>query len=240
MKVSGLKINFLGDSITEGAGASSFDNTYIGILNKQNIICRNYGIGGTRIARQQKPSHPQYDRDFCSRWNLMDEDADIVVVFGGTNDYGHGDAELGCNSDITPDTFYVDCGNLPLYSFRYGLSYSEFVYENMELSKNELSRDDKIKVRITILNDSKFKGKEVVMLYMHDLVASTARPIQQLIAFKKVEFEPNERKNIEFEIDESMLRFWNDENKFISEPGEFHTSTGYADHFTHTQSIFLK
>ena len=82
---------------------------------------------------------------------------------------------------------YVDCGNLPLYSFGYGLSYSEFVYENMELSKNELSKDDKIKVRITILNDSKFKGKEVVMLYMHDLVASTERPIQQLIAFKKVD-----------------------------------------------------
>lgn len=135
---------------------------------------------------------------------------------------------------------YIGCGNLPLYSFGHGLSYSNFVYEGLELSKDEFTADEKVTVKITIHNDSARKGKETVMLYMRDLVASNARPVQQLIAFEKVEFEAGERKTIEFTIEEPMLRFWNNEHKFVSEPGKFHISTGYADHLVHTKELVLK
>lgn len=108
MELNGKKINFLGDSITEGAGASCTDNRYVNrIAAKSGAVCRNYGISGTRIARQQKPSeNPRFDLDFPSRVAEMDGDADIVIVFGGTNDYGHGDAPIGTMADRTPDTFY--------------------------------------------------------------------------------------------------------------------------------------
>lgn len=67
----------------------------------------NYGIGGTRIARQSKPSaEERWDKDFCSRVSAMQNGADAVVVFGGTNDYGHGDAPIGSMNDRTPDAFY--------------------------------------------------------------------------------------------------------------------------------------
>lgn len=67
----------------------------------------NYGIGGTRIARQSKQSaEERWDKDFCSRVSTMQNEADAVVVFGGTNDYGHGDAPTGSMNDRTPDTFY--------------------------------------------------------------------------------------------------------------------------------------
>jgi len=82
-------------------------------------------------------------------------------------------------------------------------------------------------------------GKETVMIYMQDLVASNARPVQQLIAFEKTNFEANERKTIRFTITEQMLRFWNNENKFVSEPGEFKISTGYADHLVLTKTFYL-
>ncbi len=112
MELKGLKVNFLGDSITEGAGASRYENCYVEHLRKNCALAaaRNYGIGGTRIARQRIPSvEPKYDRDFPSRVGEMDTDADLVLVFGGTNDHGHGDAPLGVETDRTPETFIGAC-----------------------------------------------------------------------------------------------------------------------------------
>jgi len=111
MKLEGLKINFLGDSITEGHGTSGENFTYWKILEREAKLsaARGYGIGGTRYAKQHKPSDPRWDLDFCRRMEEMDPDADVVVVFGGTNDFGHGDAPLGTMSDRTPDTFYGAC-----------------------------------------------------------------------------------------------------------------------------------
>jgi lysophospholipase L1-like esterase len=108
MNLKNLKINFLGDSITEGAGVSNPENMYVNyIANNYGAICRNYGIGGTRIAKQKTPSEcARCDRDFVSRVEEMDSDADVIVIFGGTNDYGHGDAPIGEFNDRTADTFY--------------------------------------------------------------------------------------------------------------------------------------
>jgi len=112
MELKGKKINFLGDSITEGHCASTPDKCYIEILKQKYGLseARNYGISGTRIARQQRTyMFPEFDRDFCSRVGDMDKDADIVIVFGGTNDHGHGDAPFGADADRTPDTFCGAC-----------------------------------------------------------------------------------------------------------------------------------
>ena len=111
MELKGLKINFLGDSITEGHGASSKDATYWSVLGKNTgAIVREYGVGGTRFAIKKEPSaNPRHDLDFLMRAKEMDKDADAVVVFGGTNDFGHGDAPLGSFSDRTQDTFYGAC-----------------------------------------------------------------------------------------------------------------------------------
>ncbi len=106
MDIKKLKINFLGDSITYGAGATSVDNNYVSRVAREGAICRNYGIGGTRIARQQNKKEEHDYNDFNSRFDKMNNDADLIFVFGGTNDYGHGDAPFGEFSDRTPDTFY--------------------------------------------------------------------------------------------------------------------------------------
>lgn len=115
MELKGLRINFLGDSITEGVGASSKDTIYHAVLAKETGLSQanNYGISGTRFAIQKgtekRPKDDYVDiNSFCERFDKMD-DADVVVVFGGTNDYGHGDAPLGSFEDRTPDTFYGAC-----------------------------------------------------------------------------------------------------------------------------------
>ena len=108
MQLKGKKINFLGDSITEGCGASSPEKRYTDLVAKYTgAIVRTYGIGGTRIATQLTPSICEvWDQTFGSRVESMDPDADCVVVFGGTNDFGHGDAPLGTMFDRTDKTFY--------------------------------------------------------------------------------------------------------------------------------------
>ena len=114
MELKGLKINFLGDSITEGHGVSSKDNAYWNVIGREyGAIVRGYGVGGTRLASQKTPSaNPRHDLDFLMRAKEMEKDADAVVVFGGTNDFGHGDAPLGTFSDRTQDTFYGACHTL--------------------------------------------------------------------------------------------------------------------------------
>ena len=108
MELKGKKINFLGDSITEGVGASEYARCYLEqFAAATGAICRNYGISGTRIAKRRVPYDiPEFDRYYASRVPEMDPDADIVVVFGGTNDYGHGDAPLGEMNDRTIWTYY--------------------------------------------------------------------------------------------------------------------------------------
>ena len=110
MELQGKILNFLGDSITEDVGVTNLENRYDNRIKKQYGLkeINNYGLGGTRLAHQQRPSlAPCFDLCFCGRAYLMKKNADAVVVYGGVNDYIHGDAPFGEMSDVTPATF---CG----------------------------------------------------------------------------------------------------------------------------------
>lgn len=110
MELKGKKINFLGDSITEGACLDDWNNVYWMRLGRETgATVRGYGIGGTRIAPRLNPERPGeegFGQYFGSRVEAMDPDADIVVVWGGTNDFGHGDVPLGTIDDRDNTTFY--------------------------------------------------------------------------------------------------------------------------------------
>ncbi len=103
-----MRLAFLGDSITQGSGASTIEKCYVEqvkeILGSEVI---NYGIGGTRIARQKAPSKEhRHDIDFNLRTILLDKSVDMLFVFGGTNDFGHGDAPFGSVGDDSLFTFH--------------------------------------------------------------------------------------------------------------------------------------
>ncbi len=108
MQLKGSVINFLGDSITAGYGLPDPNLTFWGLLaQRDGVIAHAYGISGTRIAPQRVPSEdPLKDLYFKSRVQDMDKSADAVVVFGGTNDFEHGDAPLGKFGDQDESTFY--------------------------------------------------------------------------------------------------------------------------------------
>jgi beta-glucosidase len=125
---------------------------------------------------------------------------------------------------------YLDCGSLPLFYFGEGLSYTTFEYRSMTLDSHELNEKGSIKVKVSLKNAGERDGKEVVQLYMRDEVSSAVRPIQELLAFKKVFIKAGETTDVTFEISEPMLRFWNAQNEYISEAGRFTLFVGYADH----------
>lgn len=108
MKLENISANFLGDSITEGCGTSGTDKTFHQLLAKKYNMkaARNYGIGGTRLARQITPTNAVWDQSFADRFEKMDDDAQLVVLFGGTNDFGHGDAAIGDFTSRDVYTFY--------------------------------------------------------------------------------------------------------------------------------------
>lgn len=116
MKLENLKINFLGDSITEGHGTSSSNKTFHQIIKHEYGLKEAYncGIGGTRIAKQTVPNNHKYDLYFALRSKVMTSDVDAVVVFGGTNDFGHGDSKLGDIESTDIYTFYGAVNNLIL------------------------------------------------------------------------------------------------------------------------------
>ena len=110
MKLKGKRINFLGDSITEGAcvidkDANRYDNCLKRIAKLRAVY--NFGISGTRLAHQIRPSaKPRMDLCFSGRAYDLNPNADITIVYGGVNDYLHGDAPIGNWGDSTPATFY--------------------------------------------------------------------------------------------------------------------------------------
>lgn len=109
MNLEGKKVVFFGDSITAGSAASEPCRVFHQVIKKDLGLkeALNFGIGGTRIAPQIVPNNEIYDQDFNGRVAGLPVDAEAVFVFGGTNDYGHGDAPFGKEDDKTEGTF---CG----------------------------------------------------------------------------------------------------------------------------------
>ena len=123
-------------------------------------------------------------------------------------------------------TNYIDERNEPLYPFGFGLSYTTFSYGNLSISSNKMAANETIKVSVPVTNSGNFDGKEVVQLYIRDVVGSVTRPIKELKGFQKIEFKKGETKTVTFEITIDDLKFYNSDLQFVAEPGKFEVFIG--------------
>jgi beta-glucosidase len=121
---------------------------------------------------------------------------------------------------------YTDEKNTPLYPFGHGLSYTSFVYKDLKLNTDKLTDNNQIKVSVTIKNSGKYEGKEVVQLYLQDVVASITRPVKELKDFGIVSLKPNEEKTINFTIDINTIKFYTANKKWEAEKGLFKVMVG--------------
>jgi len=121
---------------------------------------------------------------------------------------------------------YNNLSGMPLFPFGFGLSYSKFVYEDMGLEKDSIAVGDNTTASVRITNASDREGDEVVQLYIHDELASVARPVMELKGFQRVHFRPWETQMVTFAITPDMLRMLDKDLHWVIEPGVFRVMIG--------------
>lgn len=135
---------------------------------------------------------------------------------------------------------YLDVRNEPLYPFGYGLSYTKFDYSNLRLSTTSINFDGTIEVSVDVTNSGNFDGKEVVQLYVRDLVGSVTRPVRELKGFQKVEIKKGATKSVTFKLEVEDLKFYNYDLNFVAEPGTFEVFVGTNSDTTMKAEFELK
>ncbi|NNT72834.1 beta-glucosidase BglX [Flavobacterium sp. IMCC34852] len=121
---------------------------------------------------------------------------------------------------------YLDVRNEPLYPFGFGLSYTSFAYSNLTASSSQIKANEKLIVSVDVTNTGNFDGKEVVQLYIRDLVGSVTRPVKELKGFKKIFLKKGEKQTVVFELSIEDLKFYNADLKHAAEAGEFEVFVG--------------
>ncbi|MDD3078633.1 MAG: glycoside hydrolase family 3 C-terminal domain-containing protein [Paludibacter sp.] len=110
----------------------------------------------------------------------------------------------------------------PLFPFGHGLSYTQFTYGKAVTSSKSITKNELLTITIPIKNTGKLAGKEVVQLYVGDEKSSLPRPLKELKHFIKIELQPNESKNVTFDISVDDLKFFDDQkHEWIAESGKF-------------------
>ena len=121
---------------------------------------------------------------------------------------------------------YLDVSNDPVYPFGYGLSYTSFSYSDLKLSSTSLKGNQTLTASINVTNTGNYDGKEVVQLYIRDVVGSTTRPVKELKGFQKLALKAGETKVVTFRITPEDLKFYNYDLKYDWEAGEFEIMIG--------------
>ena len=121
---------------------------------------------------------------------------------------------------------YLDERNEALFPFGFGLSYTNFEYSNWTISSDKMNFNETITVSVDVTNKGNFDGKEVVQLYIKDVVGSVTRPVKELKGFQKVAIKKGEKKTVQFGISVEDLKFYDSNLEFVAEPGDFQVFLG--------------
>jgi beta-xylosidase len=114
----------------------------------------------------------------------------------------------------------------PLWPFGFGLSYTTFRHEGLAVTPARIPPDGHATVAVTVTNTGKRAADEVVQLYIHDLVSSVTRPVQELKGFRRIHLAPGESKRVEMTIGPEELSLFDASMKRVVEPGGFEVMVG--------------
>ncbi|EDP71359.1 candidate b-glucosidase, Glycoside Hydrolase Family 3 protein [Flavobacteriales bacterium ALC-1] len=143
-------------------------------------------------------------------------------------------------SSLGNDSHYLDIGYAPHFPFGYGLSYTNFKYENISISKDTITFSEDLIVKASITNTGKRDGKELVQLYLQDIVGSITRPIRELKGFQHVDIKSGETKEVSFKISSGDLKFVNSKMINAAEEGKFNLWVGPNASSGLKRSFYLK
>jgi beta-glucosidase len=121
---------------------------------------------------------------------------------------------------------YMDMSAKPLYPFGHGLSYTKFAYSDLKITPESVGAGDTVTIQATIKNVGQRAGDEVVQLYVHDVIASVTRPVQELKGFVRLPLNPGEQKTVAFQLDVRHLGYFDRQMQFVVEPGAIEVMIG--------------
>jgi beta-glucosidase len=186
-------------------------------------------------------------------WYLGQETGHAVadVLFGRVNPSGklpvtfpRSVGQIPCyyNKKPTNHRDYVLSESTPLYPFGFGLSYTTFVYKNLKLTPEKIPTEGTAEVSVEISNTGKFKGDEIVQLYIRDLVSLPTRPVKELKDFTRFSLNPGETRIVKFVITPEKLEAFDLEMKRVVQPGAFEIMVGKNSQevLTDTLSVISK
>ncbi len=122
--------------------------------------------------------------------------------------------------------FHLDAGYEPLFPFGFGLSYTNFQYEDIRVSADEIGLGETITISADLINTGSVAADEVAQLYIRDLVGNVTRPVRELKGFRRLRLEPGQRATVDFELHTDDLAFYGRDMTLITEPGLFHAWIG--------------
>ncbi|TVZ57975.1 beta-glucosidase [Flavobacteriaceae bacterium MAR_2010_105] len=250
-KKSDIVILVIGeDAYQTGEGRSQTNIGFLGLQNELLEAIYKVNKNIVIVLMNGRPMDLSRTSEIASSilvcWHLGSESGNAIadVIFGDYNPSGKlpvsfpqnvGQEPLYYNQKNTGRPYssnhvtfsgYRDAPKTALYPFGFGLSYTTFAYNNLELNKSEMSKDGEISVSVEVTNTGNKDGEEVVQLYIRDLVGSLVRPIKELKAFKKLKIKAGETKTVIFNINSKTLEFYTANKKWEVEPGEFNVWVG--------------
>jgi beta-glucosidase len=128
--------------------------------------------------------------------------------------------------DNTYTSKYLDLPNEPLFPFGYGLSYGRFTLSNLRVAPHEVTVSEQIEVRVDVANDGARAAEQTLFLFIHDPIASVARPLLELKGFGKIALRPGESGTVTLYIAAAELRFLGLDLRPVFEPGEVEILVG--------------
>jgi beta-glucosidase len=133
----------------------------------------------------------------------------------------------------TEETSFGNAAFKPQFEFGQGLSYTTFSYSDLRLGQKTIGMNDSLSVSVTVTNNGTRGGKEVIQLYLSDLVASLSPPGKRLKRFAKVDLAPGQSRTVTFNLHPADFSFVGSNNRPVIEPGDFEVSVGgLKDRFT--------
>jgi beta-glucosidase len=114
----------------------------------------------------------------------------------------------------------------PLWPFGHGLAYTTFRYDRLTITPSRIGAGGRARVAVTVTNTGKRASDEVVQLYVHDLVASVVRPIQELKGFRRIHLQAGESRSVELDLGPEHLALWDKQMNRVVEPGVFEVMVG--------------
>lgn len=157
------------------------------------------------------------------------------ILFGDVNPSGRltvsipkdvGQLPVYYNAKRSRGKRYLEMDLEPRYPFGYGLGYTTFAYENLQLSAAEIEAGQSVEVQVEVTNTGERTGQEVVQLYITDVVSTVTRPRLELKGFEKVSLGPGEKRKVTFTVKPEHLHLIGADTKPIVEPGEFTVTVG--------------